>query len=157
MKISCNNKPKHEDAGFNPKTVEINGKLWMAEDLTVKDPKGAMWDLPNTVYYTAGAIRRVLKLVPGWHLPTEEECDALIKSLQDPVTGLSDKKKVAAFYKKFKPTMDGYLSNNTRDAQGSMTYRTEFPDLSLLGSESSVAWDGPHKRTDMLAVRLVKD
>lgn len=144
-------------AEFNPKTVNIGGHVWMAEDLMIPAPNDGSYAFGGTTYYTAAGIREVLKQIPGWHLPTLEECDALIATTVDS-KGMPDERKVRAFFKKFNPTTGGYFSRNTREASGDMSYRIEDPKYSLLGQEDyRVTYDGPHYRTDEIPVRLVKD
>lgn len=137
---------------FNPKTVTIAGTIWMAEDLTIEDPEGGSRSWHTGTFYDAKGIKNVLKMLPGWRLPTIEECDALIAEWKPDWKG---------FCRKFHPTMNGYFENDQVDYDGCMVYRTEDYRLSLLGREPdkwtpSLQYNGPHKRTTEIAVRLVK-
>lgn len=65
---------------FNPKTVNISSKLWMAENLAYDDGEEGITYNPenNEYYYTWKAAMRVAKKL-GWKLPSDEDWDRACK------------------------------------------------------------------------------
>ena len=74
------------------KTVEINGKIWLAENLRYK---GLDYKIPNgnenniTKYGCLYDWKNTYQAIPtGWHIPSKEEFEALSGDLSDSNTHL---------------------------------------------------------------------
>ena len=69
---------KEDIKAFNPKTVTIGNQAWMQENLAIDDGgDGISYNEKNKqYYYTWYAAMRVVKSIPGWHLPSAEEWNA---------------------------------------------------------------------------------
>lgn len=73
------NLEKNEEHGKKKyyKTVNVGGKIWMAENLNLTDDMLGIdhWKNPNNseVYYTWEAAIRLSKKVEGYHIPNNEE------------------------------------------------------------------------------------
>lgn len=65
-------------------TVNVGGRIWMAENLNLTDDKLSEdhWINPsnNEVYYTWEAAMRLAKKVPDFHIPTAEEWNQLAEA-----------------------------------------------------------------------------
>ena len=69
-------------------TVKLNNQIWMAENLNLETDEGCWIYEENSLYgewfgrlYTRDAAMRACP--KGWHLPSNEEWDEMIKSLGD--------------------------------------------------------------------------
>lgn len=65
---------------FDPETITVNSKVWMANNLAVTDGKGGIYfsEKTNECYYTREAVLRLAHLILGWHVPTDTEFGELI-------------------------------------------------------------------------------
>lgn len=63
---------------FSPATVQIGGKTWMVENLSVDDGGDGIYldEATGEYYYTYDAAQRIADATPGWHLPKDEEWKA---------------------------------------------------------------------------------
>ena len=91
-------KPRNEEfaracAEFSPKTVTIGDRVWMKENLKLSDTNGGIFFNKDNgeVYYTWDAAKRIADAIPGWHLPTRNEWDAMINDIHDYATILFSK------------------------------------------------------------------
>lgn len=66
---------------YNPKYVEVGGKIWSAENLNVSDGRAGYMCLDGKSYYTHTAACRIADAIDGWHLPTREDWEKLCKDL----------------------------------------------------------------------------
>ena len=75
---------------FNPKTVNIGGKVWMAENLKLSDHESGIYfnEENGECYYNWKAAKRVADKIPGWHLPSREEWDELVEATGNDATNL---------------------------------------------------------------------
>lgn len=68
---------------FKDREVKIGNQVWMNFDLDVTDGgEGVFFNRVNCkYYYTWEAAKRIADKIPGWHLPSKEEFEKLIKTV----------------------------------------------------------------------------
>lgn len=64
---------------FNPKTVTIDGKVWMTDNLDIDDGGEGIGHSEGDVYYDFDAAKRVVASLDGWHIPTMDEWERLLR------------------------------------------------------------------------------
>ena len=146
------------DEAFNPKTVKIGNQTWMAENLAIDDGGLGIKPLNNDddfYLYNLSAAQRIVKTLPGWHLPTLSEFETLFTELggkREEHSHFYEYVGVDAFnppfnlkpYNAFKPIL--WTSTKLPDSLQYATYE--------IGRIS--AWYGSSPST-FAAIRLIKD
>lgn len=78
---------------FKKTEVKIGNQTWMNKNLDVDDGgEGIFYNEENgEYYYTWDAAKRIADKIPGWHLPSKEEWNELVKFTGYDATNLREK------------------------------------------------------------------
>lgn len=148
---------------FNPKTVNIGGKVWMAENLKLSDHEsGIYFNVENgECYYNWKAAKRVAAQIHGWHLPSRKEWDELVKYTGNDAANLRDKSWEGTDMYGFSAVHAGYWNNGFRNVGSGAYFWTSEPNGSYawyryIDTGTSVN-ENNYSQYYGFSVRLVKD
>ena len=148
---------------FKKTEVKIGNQTWMNKNLDVSDGgEGIFYNEENgEYYYTWDAAKRIADKIPGWHLPSREEWNELVKFTGYDATNLREKSWEGTDKYGFSAGLAGYLYNGFYDVGFYAYFWTSEPNGSNAwsryidtGTSVNETYISPYL---YFSVRLVKD
>ena len=121
---------------FKKTEIKIGNQVWMNKNLDVSDGgEGIFYNEENgEYYYNWKAAKRVADKIRGWHLPSREEWDELVKYTGNDAANLKDKSWEGTDKYGFSAVPAGNWYNGFSNDGSSAYFWTSEPD-------GSSAWD----------------
>lgn len=144
-------------------SVKIGNQIWMSENLCVNDGgNGIHWNKANGEwYYTWKAAKRIADKIPGWHLPSREEWDDLVKATGYDAANLRDKSWKGTNTYGFSTVPAGNWNNGFHNVGVYASFWTSESDGNYAWnrfiSTGSIVFEYSFLQYSGLSVRLVKD
>ncbi len=143
--------------------VKIGNQVWMSENLFVHDGgDGIHWNKDNGEwYYTWEAAMRIAGKIPGWHLPSSQEWNELVKSTGNDAANLRDKSWYGTDKYGFSAVPAGYWYYGFSGVGSYTIFRTSEPNGSYAWYRridiGTSVYEGVNYQYYGFSVRLVKD
>jgi uncharacterized protein (TIGR02145 family) len=148
---------------FKETEVKIGNQVWMSKNLNVGDGGvGIYFNKDNgEYYYTWGAAKRIVDNIPGWHLPSREEWDELVKTIGNDASNLRAKTWEGTDKYGFSAVPAGYWHGGFDNANDYAAFWTSELDGSYVWYRYIDTGTSVHEhifnQCNGLSVRLVKD
>ena len=143
--------------------VKIGNQVWMSENLFVHDGgDGIHWNKDNGEwYYSWEAAMRIAGKIPGWHLPSSQEWNELVKSTGNDAANLRDKSWYGTDKYGFSAVPAGYWYYGFSGVGSYTIFRTSEPNGSYAWYRridiGTSVYEGVNYQYYGFSVRLVKD